>query len=186
LQQLAAVKTNPAPKSVRALILAPTRELAVQIGDSFKTYGRNLRLRHAVILGGVSQGPQVRNLSRGVDVLIATPGRLMDLLNQRHVRLDAVTRLVLDEADRMLDMGFIRDVRKIVAALPAKRHSLLFSATMPAEVAKLAADLLHNPVRVEVTPQKITVERIEQSVYHVSTAEKRDLLEKLLRDPTLG
>ena len=186
LQQLAAVKTNPAPKSVRALILAPTRELAVQIGDSIKTYGRNLRLRHAVILGGVSQGPQVRALSRGVDILIATPGRLMDLLNQRHVRLDAVTHLVLDEADRMLDMGFIRDVRKIVAALPAKRHSLLFSATMPDEVAKLAHDMLRNPVRVEVTPQKVTVERIAQSVYHVAVAEKRDLLEKLLRDPALS
>ncbi|MGF1591904.1 MAG: DEAD/DEAH box helicase [Kiloniellaceae bacterium] len=186
LQQLAEVKTNPAPKSVRALILAPTRELAVQIGDSFKTYGRNLRLRHAVILGGVSQGPQVRALSRGVDILIATPGRLMDLLNQRHIRLDQVSHLVLDEADRMLDMGFIRDVRKIVAALPARRHSLLFSATMPAEVAKLAAEMLHNPVRVEVTPQKIAVERIEQSVYHVSTADKRVLLENLLRDPAFG
>jgi ATP-dependent RNA helicase RhlE len=186
LQQLAEMKDNPAPKSVRALILAPTRELAVQISDSFKTYGRNLRLRQAVILGGVSQGPQVRSLSRGVDILIATPGRLMDLLNQRHLRLDKVSHLVLDEADRMLDMGFIRDVRKIVAAIPARRHSLLFSATMPAEVAKLAAEMLHNPLRVEVTPQKITVERIEQSVYHVSMAEKRDLLEKLLRDPALS
>ena len=186
LQQLAEVKDNPAPKSVRALILAPTRELAVQIGDSFKTYGRNLRLRHAVILGGVSQGPQVRQLSRGVDVLIATPGRLMDLLNQRHVRLDKVTHLVLDEADRMLDMGFIRDVKKIVAMLPARRHSLLFSATMPTEVAKLAADMLHNPVRVEVTPQVITVERIAQSVHHVSTADKRVLLENLLADPKMS
>jgi ATP-dependent RNA helicase RhlE len=186
LQRLAEVKENPAPKSVRALILAPTRELAVQIGDSFKTYGRNLRLRHAVILGGVSQGPQVRNLSRGVDVLIATPGRLMDLLNQRHVRLDKVTHLVLDEADRMLDMGFIRDVKKIVATLPVRRHSLLFSATMPAEVAKLAAEMLHNPVRVEVTPQVITVERIAQSVHHVSTADKRVLLENLLSDPKLS
>jgi ATP-dependent RNA helicase RhlE len=186
LQRLAEVKENPAPKTVRALILAPTRELAVQINDSFKTYGRNLRLRHAVILGGVSQGPQVRNLSRGVDVLIATPGRLMDLLNQRHVRLDKVTHLVLDEADRMLDMGFIRDVRKIVAMLPARRHSLLFSATMPAEVAKLAAEMLHNPVRVEVTPQVITVERVAQSVHHVSTADKRVLLENLLQDPKLS
>ena len=186
LQRLAEQKENPAPKSVRALILAPTRELAVQISDSFKTYGRNLHLRQAVILGGVSQGPQVRSLSRGVDILIATPGRLMDLLNQRHLRLDKVSHLVLDEADRMLDMGFIRDVRKIVAAIPARRHSLLFSATMPAEVAKLAAEMLHNPLRVEVTPQTIAVERIEQSVYHVTMAEKRDLLEKLLRDPTLS
>jgi len=186
LQHLAAVKENPAPKSVRALILAPTRELAVQIGDSIKTYGRNLRLRHAVILGGVSQGPQVRNLSRGVDVLIATPGRLMDLLNQRHVRLDGVTHLVLDEADRMLDMGFIRDVRKIVAALPKQRQSLLFSATMPDEVSKLAHEMLQNPLRVEVTPKKIAVERIAQSVYHVNMPEKRPLLEKLLEDPALS
>jgi ATP-dependent RNA helicase RhlE len=173
------------PKAVRALILAPTRELAVQISESFKTYGRNLKLRHAVVLGGVSQGPQVRTLSRGVDILIATPGRLMDLLNQRHVRLDKVSHLVLDEADRMLDMGFIRDVRKIVAAVPARRQSLLFSATMPAEVAKLAAELLHNPERIEVTPQKITVDRIEQSVHHVTAADKRVLLENLLEDPAM-
>ena len=186
LQHLAAQQQHLAPKSVRVLILAPTRELAVQIGDSFKTYGRNLRLRHAVILGGVSQGPQVRSLSRGVDVLIATPGRLMDLLNQRHLRLDKVSHLVLDEADRMLDMGFIRDVRKIVATLPARRQSLLFSATMPTEVAKLAAEMLHNPERVEVTPQKITVERIAQSVYHVATPNKRPLLENLLQDPALS
>jgi len=186
LQHLSAVKDNPAPKTVRALILAPTRELAVQIGDSFKTYGRNLRLRHAVILGGVSQGPQVRALSRGVDVLIATPGRLVDLMNQRHVRLDAVTHLVLDEADRMLDMGFIRDIRKVVAALPAKRHSLLFSATMPAEIASLANDMLNKPVRVEVTPQVVAVERIAQSVHHVSAADKRVLLENLLQDPKLS
>jgi len=186
LQQLAAVKTNPAPKSVRALILAPTRELAVQIGDSIKTYGRNLRLRHAVILGGVSQGPQVRAVSRGVDILIATPGRLMDLLNQRHLRLDQVSHLVLDEADRMLDMGFIRDVRKIVAALPKQRQSLLFSATMPDEVSKLAHEMLQNPLRIEVTPKKIAVERIAQSVYHVNMPEKRPLLEKLLEDPALN
>ncbi len=186
LHHLAAEKAHVAPKSVRALILAPTRELAVQIGDSFKTYGRDLRLRHAVILGGVSQGPQVRALSRGVDILIATPGRLMDLLNQRHLRLDKVSHLVLDEADRMLDMGFIRDVRKIVAALPKQRQSLLFSATMPTEVAKLAAEMLHNPERVEVTPQKVAVERITQSVHHVMTPDKRPLLENLLQDPALS
>ncbi len=186
LHHLAAEKAHVAPKSVRALILAPTRELAVQIGDSFKTYGRNLRLRHAVVLGGVSQGPQVRALSRGVDILIATPGRLMDLLNQRHVRLDKVSHLVLDEADRMLDMGFIRDVRKIVATLPKQRQSLLFSATMPAEVSKLAHEMLHNPERVEVTPQKVAVERIAQSVHHVMTPDKRPLLESLLQDPALA
>jgi ATP-dependent RNA helicase RhlE len=185
LHRLAEQKEHVGPKAVRALILAPTRELAVQISDSFKTYGRNLRMRQAVVLGGVSQGPQVRALSRGVDILIATPGRLMDLLNQRHLRLDKVSHLVLDEADRMLDMGFIRDVRKIVAAVPARRQSLLFSATMPNEVAKLAAELLHNPERVEVTPQKVTVERIEQSVHHVNTADKRMLLENLLADPAM-
>ncbi|MEQ8354287.1 MAG: DEAD/DEAH box helicase [Kiloniellaceae bacterium] len=185
LQHLSERQEHLTPKSARVLILAPTRELAVQISDAVKTYGRNLRLRHAVVLGGVSQGPQVRALSRGVDILIATPGRLMDLLNQRHLRLDKVSHLVLDEADRMLDMGFIRDVRKIVAAVPARRQSLLFSATMPPEVAKLAAELLHNPERVEVTPQKITVERIEQSVHHVSAADKRMLLENLLADPAM-
>ncbi len=186
LQQLSAEKVHLAPKSARVLILAPTRELAVQIGESVKAYGRNQHLRHAVILGGVSQGPQVRALARGVDILIATPGRLMDLMNQRHVRLDKVTHMVLDEADRMLDMGFIRDVRKIVAALPARRQSLLFSATMPAEVAKLASEMLHNPQRVEVTPQRVTVERVEQTVYHVATPDKRPLLENLLQDETLS
>jgi len=185
LQRLSEQQEHLGPKMVRALILAPTRELAVQISDSFKTYGRHLRLRQAVILGGVSQGPQVRNLSRGVDILVATPGRLMDLLNQRHLRLDKVSHLVLDEADRMLDMGFIRDVRKIVSAVPARRQSLLFSATMPNEVAKLAAELLHNPERVEVSPQRITVERIEQSVHHVNAADKRMLLENMLADPAM-
>ncbi len=185
LQRLAENREHVGPKATRALILAPTRELAVQIGDALKVYGRQLKLRHTVILGGVSQHGQVRALARGLDIVVATPGRLMDLLNQRHVRLDKVSHLVLDEADRMLDMGFIRDVRKIVAALPQRRQSLLFSATMPAEVAKLAGDMLHNPLRVEVTPKVVTVERIAQSVHHVATPQKRALLESLLADPGL-
>jgi ATP-dependent RNA helicase RhlE len=185
LQRLGKPQQPVSPKACHALILAPTRELAIQIGDSFATYGRHLGLRHTVILGGVGQPQQVKAMSRGVDILIATPGRLLDLVNQRHVRLDEVRCFVLDEADRMLDMGFIRDVRKIVAILPKKRQSLLFSATMPNDVAHLAADMLHQPVRVEVTPQQITVDRIEQHVFHVEAARKRGLLVDLLRDPAL-
>ncbi|MBM3580780.1 MAG: DEAD/DEAH box helicase, partial [Alphaproteobacteria bacterium] len=173
------------PRALRALILAPTRELALQIGERIQAYGRHLGLRHAVILGGVGQGPQVQVLRAGVDILVATPGRLLDLFNQRHLRLDAVSHFVLDEADRMLDMGFIRDVRRIVALLPKARQSLLFSATMPADVARLAHDMLRDPVRIEVTPQTVTVERIDQSVYMVETAAKRGLLTYLMADPAL-
>ena len=184
LQKLAETPLQ-GPRALRALILAPTRELALQIGERVQAYGRNLGLRHTVILGGVGQGPQVKALGAGVDILIATPGRLLDLLNQRHARLDKVTHLVLDEADRMLDMGFIRDVRRIVAQLPKTRQSLLFSATMPADVAKLAGEMLRDPARVEVTPQTIAVERIEQKVYMVETAAKRGLLTYLLADANL-
>ncbi|MBM3950113.1 MAG: DEAD/DEAH box helicase [Rhodospirillales bacterium] len=173
-------------RALRALILAPTRELALQIGERIQAYGRHLGLRHAVILGGVGQGPQVQALRAGVDILVATPGRLLDLHNQRHVRLDAITHLVIDEADRMLDMGFIRDVRRIVALLPKVRQSLLFSATMPADVARLAHDMLRDPARIEVTPQVVTVERIDQSVYMVETAAKRGLLTYLMADPALA
>jgi len=169
-------------KSVRALILAPTRELAIQIHDSFRTYGRHLHLRSTVIVGGVSQGAQVKALAGGVDILVATPGRLLDLMNQGHVRLDAVTHLVLDEGDRMLDMGFIRDIRKIVAAMPKKRHTMLFSATMAAEVEQLANSILHQPVRIDVSPPKRTADNIDQRVYFVAAAEKRALLATLLKD----
>ncbi len=186
LQRLAADKIQAAPKTARALILAPTRELAVQIADSIRAYGAHLGLRHTVILGGVGQNPQVKAMARGVDILVATPGRLLDLANQKHVNLAGTGILVLDEADRMLDMGFIRDVRKIVALLPRKRQSLLFSATMPADVAKLAQDMLIEPVRVEVTPQATTVEKIAQSVYFVEAAAKQSLLTSLLRDETLS
>jgi ATP-dependent RNA helicase RhlE len=186
LQRLAADRIRPAPKTARALILAPTRELAVQIADSIRAYGRHLELRHTVILGGVGQMPQVKAMARGVDILVATPGRLLDLASQKHVDLSGTGILVLDEADRMLDMGFIRDVRKIVALLPRKRQSLLFSATMPADVAKLAQDMLIDPVRVEVTPAATTVERIDQSVYFVDAAGKQSLLARLLRDEAMS
>jgi len=186
LQKLGKPQHPVAPRAAHALILAPTRELALQIGDSLATYGRHLGLRHTVILGGVGQPQQVKAMARGVDILVATPGRLLDLVQQKHVRLDAVKQFVLDEADRMLDMGFIRDVRKIVAMLPKKRQSLLFSATMPHDVAKLAADMLHEPVRVEVTPQAVTVDKVEQQVHFVETAQKRALLTTLLKDPALS
>ncbi|MDP2804078.1 MAG: DEAD/DEAH box helicase [Phreatobacter sp.] len=186
LQHLAEDLVRPPAKGVRALVLAPTRELALQIFESVTRMSKNLKLRHAVIFGGVGQKPQVDALARGIDVLVATPGRLIDLMNQGLVRLDTVTHLVLDEADRMLDMGFIRDVKKIIAKLPDQRQSMLFSATMPTEVAKLARDMLWEPMRVEVTPETVTVEAIEQHVYHVGTADKRTLLEKLLTDPALA
>ena len=168
--------------TLRALVLAPTRELALQIGESFRTYGRYLTLRHTVILGGVSQHPQVRALSIGVDILVATPGRLLDLKEQGHARLGQVSHLVLDEADLMLDMGFLRDVRKIIAALPAKRQTMLFSATMPSDIARLAREVLSDPVRVEVSPRTITVEQVEQRVFFIDTANKRALLAHLLQD----
>ena len=187
LQHLSEDSVQPPAKGVRALVLAPTRELALQIFDNVTRLSRHMKMRHAVIFGGVGQNPQVEALSRGIDVLVATPGRLLDLINQGGlVRLDTVTHLVLDEADRMLDMGFIRDVKKILAKLPDQRQSMLFSATMPAEVAKLARDMLWEPMRVEVTPETVTVEAIEQHVYHVGTSDKRGLLEKLLNDPALA
>jgi ATP-dependent RNA helicase RhlE len=167
----------------RALILAPTRELARQIGERINAYGRHLDLRAAVIFGGVGQHQQVKALKAGIDILVATPGRLLDLCAQRHLRLDKVSILVLDEADRMLDMGFIHDVRKIVAACRKDRQTLLFSATMPPAIAKLANDILKAPVRIDLSPEKIAVERIEQRVYFVGAKEKRALLVSLLADP---
>ena len=186
LHRLAATKHARVPRSPRALILAPTRELARQIDERARAYGRALSIRTAVIFGGVGQGQQVKALASGVDILIATPGRLIDLLGQRHVKLDKVEILVLDEADRMLDMGFIRDVRKIIAALPRERQSLLFSATMPADVARLAEEILRDPVRIEVSPKAMTVDKVEQHVYFVDAARKRTLLTDLLRDPALA
>ncbi|MDB5397193.1 MAG: box helicase domain protein [Rhodospirillales bacterium] len=185
LQKLADAGIRPRPGQVKALILTPTRELAIQIDDSVKNYGAHLKLKHAVIFGGVGQGRQVDALQRGLDILVATPGRLLDLMNQRHVRFDDLSVFVLDEADRMLDMGFINDVRKIVATLPKSRQTLLFSATMPREIADLAAKLLNNPTRVEVTPQATTVERIGQHVIHVPMAQKRHVMVDLLADPSM-
>jgi ATP-dependent RNA helicase RhlE len=175
-----AERTQGAP---RALVLAPTRELARQIGERVAAYGNKLPLRSAVIFGGVNQHHQVKALKAGVDILIATPGRLLDLCNQRHVRLDKVSILVLDEADRMLDMGFIHDVRKIVAACKGKRQTLLFSATMPPAIAKLANDILHQPVRIDISPETVAVDRIAQRVYFVAAKDKRALLDELLANP---
>ncbi len=186
LHQLSRTLASNIPGRPRALILAPTRELALQIGAEFRAYGEYLRLRHTVIYGGVSQTPQVKALSRGIDIVIATPGRLLDLMNQGRIRLGAVQFFVLDEADRMLDMGFVPDVRKIVSALPKSRQSLMFSATMPGEIAHLSGDILADPIRVEVTPQATPVERLKQSVYHVSARGKDALLAKILDDPALS
>jgi ATP-dependent RNA helicase RhlE len=168
--------------ALRALVLAPTRELAAQIAESFRQYGARSRLRHQVVFGGVSKRPQAQALRRGVDVLVATPGRLIDLMGDGVVRLQQVRHVVLDEADRMLDMGFIHDVRRITAALPRPRQTLLFSATMPREIQQLADRILVDPVRVAVDPIASTVEPLEQSVYFVDARRKTDLLLKLLRD----
>ncbi len=186
LHQLSRTRGNNGPRSPRALVLAPTRELAIQIGEEFRAYGKYLQLRQTVIFGGVSQKPQDTALSRGVEIVVATPGRLLDLMGQRRVGLGAVEFLVLDEADRMLDMGFARDVRKIISALPKRRQSLLFSATMPAEIARLSGEILTDPIRVEVTPQATPIARLEQNIYHVDAAGKGALLASILDDPALS
>jgi ATP-dependent RNA helicase RhlE len=168
---------------LRALVLTPTRELAAQIAESFATYGAGLDLEHAVIFGGVSEKPQMKELAQGVDILVATPGRLLDLMDRRIVRLDRLEIFVLDEADRMLDMGFIHDVKRVIAALPPKRQTLLFSATMPQEIRTLAARLMKDPVYVSVTPVSSTAEKIQQSVYFTDKAQKRRLLLHILSKP---
>ena len=183
LHHLATKWKRAEPKYPRALVLTPTRELAIQIYDNFKTYGKNLKLKPTVIFGGVGQGPQVKSLRQGTDVLVATPGRLLDLIEQKALKLDKIEIFVLDEADRMLDMGFIHSIRKILTMLPKKRHNLFFSATMPNDIVKLADSMLVNPVKVEVTPQATTVELIEQSVMYVDRSKKRDLLRTLLQKP---
>ncbi len=166
--------------TLRALILAPTRELALQISDSFKTYGKHLPLRTAVVFGGVGIEPQITTIKRGVDVLVATPGRLIDLMERRVVTYNDLEILVLDEADRMLDMGFIHDIKRILKVLPTRRQNLLFSATIPKEVQGLIDSILHNPVTVKVTPVSSTSEQVEQRVYHVGRADKRKLLLHIL------
>ncbi len=168
--------------SIKALILTPTRELAIQIDESFDAYGKHTGLRHAVVFGGVSQFQQTNELRRGVDILIATPGRLLDLISQRFINLKTIKMFVLDEADRMLDMGFIHDVRKIIALLPEKKQTLFFSATMPPEITKLSSSILKNPVRVEVTPVSSTAENVDQHIYLVEKNDKRQLLIHLLKD----
>ncbi|MDA0524453.1 DEAD/DEAH box helicase [Methanococcoides alaskense] len=181
LQNMSASHKTVKSRSPRVLVLAPTRELAAQIGDSFATYGKHTRYKHTVVFGGVGQTPQVRALSKGVDCLVATPGRLLDLIQQGHIRLSSVEYFVLDEADRMLDMGFLNDVNKIVDMLPKKRQSLFYSATMSPEISTLARKMLSNPAQVEVTPQATTVERIEQFIFFVDTDNKNELLLHLLR-----
>jgi ATP-dependent RNA helicase RhlE len=170
------------PQGIKTLILTPTRELAIQIGESFAAYGKFLRLRHTVIFGGVSQKSQTDALRAGVDILIATPGRLLDLMDQRFVHLQHVKMFVLDEADRMLDMGFIHDVKKIITKIPQKRQTLFFSATMPGEISKLAGTILTNPVKVEVTPVSSTANTIKQSLFFVEKSDKKSLLIHLLKD----
>ncbi|MBI4799493.1 MAG: DEAD/DEAH box helicase [Desulfarculus sp.] len=182
LQRLAQDRRRPAPKAARALVLTPTRELAVQIADSFRAYGRHLPLTMAVVYGGVGHIPQVRACARGVDVLVATPGRLLDLMGQGLIRLDSLEVFVLDEADRMLDMGFLPDIKRVLSVLPARRQTLFFSATMPPAIAGLADGMLKDPVKVAVTPAATPVELIEQRVLFVSQADKRALLGEVLKD----
>jgi ATP-dependent RNA helicase RhlE len=174
---------HDAPHPVRALILTPTRELAAQIGESFEAYGRYTGLNYAIIYGGVKQESQCRALRRGADIVVATPGRLLDLLNQRRLRLDYVQTFVLDEADRMLDMGFIPDIQRIVKLLPRLRQTLLFSATIPYEVQSLASSMTREPVSVEVDPGALAAETVKQCVYYIDSKCKSVLLQKLLRDP---
>ena len=182
---------DPRPKEnirrPRALVLAPTRELAIQIGEEFEAYAAQMKLRQTVIFGGVKENRQISALKRGIDIVIATPGRLLDLYGRNFVDLSGIEYFVLDEADRMLDMGFVRDVRKIVAGLPKDRQSLLFSATMPNEIATLSKELLRGPLRIEVTPQATPVDRIEQSVRHVSAGGgKTQALSDVFADPELS
>lgn len=185
IQRIEAQYRKGRKPGIKALILTPTRELAIQIGESFTAYGRHTHVRHTVIFGGVGQKPQTDALERGVDVLVATPGRLLDLINQGFVRLETLDYFVLDEADRMLDMGFIHDIKRILPLLPKKRQSLFFSATMPPEIERLASSILHEPEKVEVTPPSSTVDKIEQYVYYVEKAEKINLLKTLLEDKAL-
>ncbi|RLA66960.1 MAG: ATP-dependent helicase [Epsilonproteobacteria bacterium] len=183
LNRLGNNKVKVRPARVRCLILTPTRELASQIEQNIKVYGKGLKIFSAVVFGGVGYRPQIQNMSRGVDILVATPGRLLDLMSDGHVIYDQLEVFVLDEADRMLDMGFFRDVKKIIAKLPKNKQTLLFSATMPADIASLATSLLKDPVRVEVTPQATTVEKIEQTINLVEATHKPLLLNDLLKDP---
>jgi len=185
LQLLHNTKSNDKKRKIRSLIVTPTRELAIQIDESFKAYGRFTGLISTVVFGGVNQHPQTSALQRGVDILIATPGRLLDLMNQGFISLRNIEILVLDEADRMLDMGFIHDVKKIIAAVPRERQTLFFSATMPPEIVKLSSSILHLPVKVEVTPSASTVDIVQQFVFFVDKGNKNALLLEVLQDPNI-
>ncbi|KZK74232.1 MAG: DEAD/DEAH box helicase [Pelodictyon luteolum] len=185
LQLLRERKAIDGSRKIRSLIVTPTRELAIQIGESFSAYGRHTGLTNTVIFGGVGQNPQVNALRRGVDILVATPGRLLDLMNQGILHLHDIEILVLDEADRMLDMGFIHDIRKILAAVPKERQSLFFSATMPPEIQRLSSTILRHPVKVSVTPVSSTVEIINQQIYFVDRGNKSGLLVHLLQNPDI-
>jgi ATP-dependent RNA helicase RhlE len=185
LQRLAASPPPAGSRPIRCLVITPTRELASQIGESFAVYGRNLRLRHTVIFGGVSQRPQEQALASGPDILVATPGRLLDLASQGKISLRSLQIFVLDEADRMLDMGFIHDVRRVIALLPQRRQTLFFSATMPPDIMDLSARILVDPARVAVTPIASTCEKVEQQVYFVERADKRALLRRVLEQPSI-
>ena len=186
LQRLAADHRPPVRKSVRVLVLSPTRELASQIAESFRTYGRHHGVSVGIVFGGVAQGPQRSMLARGVDVLVATPGRLLDHLQQGSVDLKGAEVLVLDEADQMLDLGFLPPIRRIVARLSSKRQTLFFSATMPPEIGKLASEFLRDPVKVSVAPSATTVERVEQKVILIEQSKKRSLLVELFADPAMA
>ncbi len=177
--------SHKSKRIIKSLILTPTRELALQISESFKAYGKHTSLKNAVVFGGVSQRAQTMKLREGVDILIATPGRLLDLMNQRHINLNSIKIFVLDEADRMLDMGFINDVKKIIEKLPSQRQTLLFSATMPSEITKLANSILTNPVKIEVSPQQKTVEAVKQAVYFVTKSDKKKLLLHILKNENI-
>ena len=180
---LSSNKRQVGSNQIRSLILTPTRELAVQIGENIAAYSKGLGIKHTVIFGGVNEFHQINALKGGQDIVVATPGRLLDLASQGHLRFSQIEIFVLDEADRMLDMGFINDVRKIISKLPQERQSLLFSATMPDTIARLANSILRNPVKIEITPQSTTVERINQKVYLVEKSNKSALLLDVLTKP---
>lgn len=182
LQRVGERRRKSVPNRPFALVLAPTRELAIQIGASLATYGRHLKLRTALVYGGVNQGRQVRDLRRGAHIVVATPGRLLDLMNQGHIKLDALEMFVLDEADRMLDMGFLPDLKRIISQLPEERQSLFFSATLPPKIVELSGSLLRDPVSVNVTPETPSVERITQRVMLVDRMKKQSLLRHVLAD----
>jgi len=183
LNRLGSHNRKAPPHRPFVLVLAPTRELAIQIDKSFSTYGAHLKLRQTVVYGGVNQTGQVRTLKRGAHILVATPGRLLDLMNQGHIQLDLLEVFVLDEADRMLDMGFLPDLRRIISQLPTRRQSLFFSATMPPKIIELSQSLLSNPVSVDVTPEQVSVEKIEQQVHFVDRLGKQELLREILQSP---